>query len=67
MKRGIRASQYYYGGRLDYKVRAHVREGEWRQGVRNVVVLVRYHSRVFARALRKLASCTLARYRLLTL
>lgn len=63
IKRGIRASQDYYGGRLARKVLAHGRRGEWRQAVGDLLALLRYHPRVFARACQKLASCMRSRNR----
>ena len=60
IEEGIRASQDYYGGRMARKVQAHTRKGEWKQGIRSLLVLVRLHPRVFARVLRRLAPRTRA-------
>ena len=56
---GVKFWQDYYGPQLAWKILAHVREREWKQGIRDLLVLLRYyprafHSRTCVRAWKKL-------------
>src|SRR5215203_4709811 len=42
-KAGIRFVQWFYGDRLVDEVRAHLREREWKQALRGMLVLLKYH------------------------
>jgi hypothetical protein len=52
---GIKHSREYFGEPLVEQGRAHVRERKWKQALRGLLVLVRYHPRRFATVLRKLS------------
>ena len=54
INRGISAAQDYYGGQLAHKVLTHARRREWTWAIQGLLVLVRYHPRVFVHAWRKL-------------
>jgi glycosyltransferase involved in cell wall biosynthesis len=47
--------------RIVVQVRAHAQDREWKQALRSLLVLARYHPRAFARAYRKLTLRTQAR------
>ena len=53
---GIRFWQDCYGGQLARGMLAHAQEREWKQTIRDALMLMRYHPRVVIRAWQKLAS-----------
>jgi glycosyltransferase involved in cell wall biosynthesis len=55
-RRGLRAFQQVYGDPLVDEIRLQVREGEWRQALRGLVVLLRYYPRGFLMHVWKKAS-----------
>jgi len=53
-KTGVRSWKDYYGAPLAREVLDHVREGEWKRAIWDLLVLLRYRPRVFGRAWKKL-------------
>jgi len=54
LKIGVRTAQDFYGGQLAHKAQAHMREREWKQAIRDMLVLLRYFPRILVYAWRKL-------------
>jgi glycosyltransferase involved in cell wall biosynthesis len=56
IKKGIRVSKDHYGGQLAYRMLAHAQKREWKNALRDMLLVLRYYPRVFIRAWRKLKS-----------
>ena len=56
IKKGIRVSKDHYGGQLAYRVLAHAQQREWKNTLRDMLLLIWHYPRVFIRAWRKLRS-----------
>src|SRR5215217_263451 len=61
LRKGVRVHQDYYGGQLAYEARVHLRKREWKQAMRDMLMLLRYYPRVVVRAWQKLRSLVYSR------